>query len=490
MSHELLILRHKAIISGRWLRANFFTLFVLGPMIVFGFYYILKPSLVEGAAWVRRQAGAWTPGDLEAVSLGLAMVLVAVSLSSAMRAVYALSSADVYLDALPVRPMARFHVLAVSQSLSKLTAWVVLLVVGVLLGGSASAGNAASLLLVLVQLALLEIAAVLALVHFRSFRAGRLLLLGAAFVLLALAGRQEPLIHLALLPLLPAASLLEKVLFGGLVSASGPANIFSQTSVQIVSLAALYGLAAGAFAKWRDADREHARESAARRRVVRMAGSAFLARRLGAAMAAQIIRDWRLTRRVFSPAVYVTGGFAALFLLLPVLAFPRWNLDPAWTAKGIQVCASFGALSLAALAPLLLQYELRYLWPEQSAGVDPQTIWRAKVWYACLLVAPVAALATLTALWQVPMGMAEAALFIVKLVLICCTVASLIGAIAFESVASPVLGLLFSGLFAMGTAGTYIFTDLWPVWAFLHVYVMHGLYERADARSDTLGAEL
>jgi hypothetical protein len=353
MSHELLILRHKALISGRWLRANFFTLFVLGPMIVFGFYYILEPSLVEGAAWVQRQAGAWTPGDLEAVSLGLAMVLVAVSLSSAMRVVYALSSADVYLDALPVRPLARFHVLAVSQSLSKLPAWVVLLVVGVLLGGSVLGGlvwtaNAASLLLALAQLALLEIAAVLVLVHFRSFRAGRLLLLGAAFVLVALAGRQEPMIHLALLPLLPAAALFQAVLFGNLVSASGPANIFSQIWVQIVSLAALYGLAAAAFAKWRDADREHARESAARRRAVGIAGSAFLARRLGAAMAAQIVRDWRLTRRVFSPAVYVTGGFAALFLLLPVLAFPRWNLDPAWTAKGLQRLKLGGACATVA----------------------------------------------------------------------------------------------------------------------------------------------
>jgi hypothetical protein len=208
------------------------------------------------------------------------------------------------------------------------------------------------------------------LVHFRSFRAGRLLLLFAASVLFALLGRQEPLIHLALLPLLPAAALFQKALFGSLVSASGPASIFFQAWVQIVSLAALYGLAAIAFAKWRDADREHARESAARRSAVGMAGSAFLARRVGAAMAAQIVRDWRLTRRVFSPAVYVTGGFAALFLLLPVLAFSRWDLDPAWTAKGIQVCAAFSALSLAALTPLLLQYELRYLWPEQSAGVE------------------------------------------------------------------------------------------------------------------------
>jgi hypothetical protein len=42
----------------------------------------------------------------------------------------------------------------------------------------------------------------------------------------------------------------------------------------------------------------------------------------------------------------------------------------------------------------------------------------------------------------------------------------------------------------MGMAGMYIFTDAWPVTAFIHVYLMHHLYERADGHSDALGAEL
>jgi hypothetical protein len=186
----------------------------------------------------------------------------------------------------------------------------------------------------------------------------------------------------------------------------------------------------------------------------------------------------------------VAAGFALLFLLLPGFVLARWNLDPQWFSRGVLICCAFSVLSLATLAPLLLRYELPHFWVEQAAGVDPQTIWRAKVWYACLLTPPVILVGALTAAVQTPLGPLDALLFTVKLALISVTVASLIGAVAFESLASPVLGLLLSGLFAMGLAGMYIFTDLWPIWAFTHVYLMHHLYEHAEGHSDALGAEL
>jgi hypothetical protein len=490
MSHGSLILRYKLIVLRRWLRTHLFTLFVLGPMILFGFYFVLEPSLMSAAAWVRQKSLAWTAQDLQALALGLAIVLAAMSLSSTLRAVYSLSSADAYLDALPVRPASRFHVLALSQILRKAPVLVVLLVTFKLLGGVISPWIASKLVVALAELALAEILAVLLLVHYRSFRAARLLVLAGLLGAVILLSRSQPSALLVLLPLLPPAALLGKTLAAALSVGDPSAGLLSAEWIHGIAIVALYGLSGLAYVPWRDAGREYARESASRRRRRAIQRFASISRRFGTALVAQVLRDWRLTRRVFSPAVYVAAGFAALFLLLPGFVLARWNLDPEWFAKGVLICCAFSVLSLAALAPLLLRYELPHFWVEQAAGVDPQTIWRAKVWYACLLTAPVIPLGVLIAALQSPLGLVEAMLFVAKLALMSVTVASLIGAVAFESLDSPVLGLLLSGLFAMGMAGMYIFTDAWPVTAFIHVYLMHHLYERADGHSDALGAEL
>jgi hypothetical protein len=70
------------------------------------------------------------------------------------------------------------------------------------------------------------------------------------------------------------------------------------------------------------------------------------------------------------------------------------------------------------------------------------------------------------------------------------TVASVIGVFSFEIAASPALGLLLSGLFALGLAGLYIIGGpYWPMPLFLYVYFMGYFCERAEASASRLGVE-
>jgi hypothetical protein len=313
--------------------------------------------------------------------------------------------------------------------------------------------------------ALLQILAVLILVHYRLFGAGRLMVQAAALLTLAALTKWN---QFFLLPLLPCAtpagifalaigdalSLTEHWMqrmgvwgYGGMGEWT-PHRLHAHTSTHpytsspwshLVLTTALYALTLLVYTSWRTADRERAREALIRRYDGRGFLASWLRRRLDEPVAAQVVRDWQLTRRGFSSAVYLALGFAVLFQGVLIVAARRYSLSPEWFSKIAQICCAFSVFSLTALAPLLVKYQLPYFWVEKSTGLSPEAIWKAKFWYARLAAIPALVLSVLVVTPISPFPAADHALLILKLFIIAFMVASLIGVMAFEIAPRPLL---------------------------------------------------
>jgi len=215
MHHWLLIIRYKSLSFRRWLKANAFTLFVLGPIILAGFYLILEPYLITLADRLHAVVAAWRAQDLYPASFALTILLVALPLSSTLKEVYSTHSADSYLDVLPIRATPRLNATLLFRVLKNLPAWVALLIVLRSLSGEHPADltwlrvTAPLTLAAFFSVSLLQILAVLVLVHYRLFGAGRLMMQAAVLLTLAVLTKWHQLFLLPLLPFVTPAAIFE-----------------------------------------------------------------------------------------------------------------------------------------------------------------------------------------------------------------------------------------------------------------------------------------
>lgn len=491
-----LIARYKTVALWRALREQLFTLLVIAPMIVGGFYLVLEPTLSRLAEMARDASGSLTYAELFAVLLILCVLLLTTSLPSTVRLLYSLHSPDAYLDGLPVGAWTRFHIVAAVHLGKSLPVAVALLAAHHLLRGAGPWFNAETASRVVVAVAEIVLAAMILamlLVHFRQMRAGRILLATIVLAAVAILGTAYPGLNALLFPLMPAAVELTRISAAALGwgdIAGLPWLAWPVVSVHLVWIPVLYLAAGGLFARWRTDDREKALESVRRNRAQGGLLEQFVLRVAGSVVAPQVVRDLRLTMRGFSIAVYVAVALALLFQAGVVFAADQPALRPVWFERVVLFGGAMSTLSLSALAPLLLSFQRQYFWVEKSSGVEAVTLSKAKVWYACFLSLPVWLLTGLTGIALIPLGAVDALLFLAVSASVCLTVASFIGAFSFEIVSSPVLGLLLSGLFAMGLAGLFIIAGgAWPVPAFLYVYFMGPLLERAEHHAEGLGVE-
>jgi hypothetical protein len=359
MNPWLLIIRYKSLGFRRWLRANAFTLFVLGPIILVGFYFILEPYLIGFAHWLHAAVAIWREQDLYPALFALAILLVAAAFSSTLKDIYSTHSADSYLDALPIPVMARFNTTLVFRWLKNLPAWIALLMVLRIIGGDHTANSAwlrvyAPLTLVaFFSISLLQILAVLVLVHYRLFGVGRLMAQAVGLLILAFLTQWNQLFLLPLLPLVTPVVMFKLALGDALSVPAQPSSSLAQPWSHLILIATLYALTLLAYKSWRDADREQAREAIIRRHNGRGLLAGWLERWFNGPVAAQVGRDWQLTRRGFSSAVYLALGFAVLFQGIVIFAARRYSLSPEWFSKIAQVCCALSVFSLTALAPRL-----------------------------------------------------------------------------------------------------------------------------------------
>lgn len=491
-SQFLILLRAKVLMLRRLLGRNAFLVFVIGPLIVGGFAFILEPLFQRASGWLQASAPDWTGADLLAVSLFGVTALIAAGSGSAVRQAYGLGSPDSYLDALPLRSGPRFHLAVLSQFLRNLPAWLAAWGLVEILARTADVETRSyqpgAALLVFVEVALLQMLAVMLLVRLGALRTVGAFGVGLAAGAGALVVRQVPAAAILFGPLLIPASFWQRAIGDAVGGGPTPPGWMPTAAAQAASAAVLYWFTAWFYSRWRDEDRERALALLSRRRSSVVLAPAWLIKRLGAPLAAQLGRDLLLLRRVFSPVVFVAAAGALLFWAAGLTAALTEIVGPIWTSPLVVACSGMAAISISALAPLLLQHQLDRLWLECATGAQPDGIYRSKLLMARIL-SLVVWVAFLPLVWLTPASGWTLALFPVQMLLSCLSGASVIGAMAIGIAPSPVLGMLLGGLFAMGVCGFYAIPDYWPMGVFLYAYVMHYLGAWAEAAATRLGAE-
>jgi hypothetical protein len=253
--------------------------------------------------------------------------------------------------------------------------------------------------------------------------------------------------------------------------------------VWLVSAAVLYMLNWGMYAAWRDADQEAAMALSSRQYSGNSWSKGWIELRFGAATASQLRRDWKLTARVFSPAVYVAGSLAVLFPLAGAAAASRLALDSVWPARAIGFGCCFGTLAICALGPLLLKHQLPYYWMESSSGVPIESIWRSKIWFSrSLSVGPVL-VSCIAALVSGRFGPVEFVVLAFVCAVAAFTISTYVGGMVLEIAEDPVLGLTLSGAVSLSFAGLIVVApEYMLLWLAFLAYGSAKMGERAEAR--------
>lgn len=480
--------RAKLRILRRTLWDNAFTLFVLGPLIVGGFWFILQPTLARAAEWTQAAADGLGDSDQLAIGLALSILLTAAGIPSALREVFAIRTPDSTLDALPMQVRWRFGLISITQTLRNLPAFIALWAGLALL--SAVAGGEfprpGKMIPAMAVLGIVQILGALLLLHGGQFRTGRLLAIAAAALGLAWVVRDVPQAVWLSGPLAPPAAFFANKIEAAL-HGPAPAGFWAHWLTQLGVMLFLRIWVPPLYGRWREDDRELAERALTQRRRLLAGVESRLRGAFGLETAALLARDLRLALRGFVPATTVAIAAAVLCLSGGFLAGAQ--LEPVWRGLAAQLGVALGCLSMSALAPLMLARQLPMHWLELSSGAAPQSLWKSKTWLALLVSAPVLLVGCALAPTLGLDGWSLAA-FAARIALGWVTMATIIGLLAFEIAPSPVLGLLLGGLFAVGVCGFYAIPNYWPIGLFLYAYVMNALKERASLTASRLGAQV
>ena len=207
-----------------------------------------------------------------------------------------------------------------------------------------------------------------------------------------------------------------------------------------------------------------------------------LPRRLGE-VRPQLRRDLLLTRRLFSPAV--PFALAAALTAMALAWTVRNSAGPRWTAEIVLAGCALATLALSSLAPLLLRLQIPRFWLEQTSPVDPDSIWKTKIWFAAIVSIPplLISIPLLAALPDESFAVVALQALVVTL-----SVSSIVALLMFEVADRPVLGLTLAGLLGTAFAGTYVLFWEYTIWmGALHAYAVHHLAVRARETAGRLG---
>jgi len=454
----------------RWARQHVYAWLVLAP-VVLGTTYFTAVRLAENLPdWQPSPLFVFTGATLFTLSL------FGLSLSRASAEIYHLRRPESYFDALPVSAAAHMQAALAMRAARTLALPVVALIVRATFGNGQwiRVLDVPLLLCFVVLVSLSEAMAALNWIHW---------------------GHRKSLS--------PAIAALVLLLFNGLLSGLILAIVLKPASRSVSAQLLLSGgcvvwilivnyLTHRLNERWRAADIEYARRlESSSRRTIPVADT--FKRRLSHGVAAQLSRDLRLTARAFSSALYVVIAVAALCtlalvaaltteFLAPALPDAAW-LDATWLPQviAIKVACVLAVVSLSALLPVLIAYELPHLWLERAAGTTGLELLRAKICYARIITL----LAPLT-VWSAGMLTGKCPLFYALPLLAECLwlwwlVSSLMGALSFEMPTRPDLAIIVLG--TLGLALGLLASLLWPVGLVAYPVAMHSLAERGQQRA-------
>jgi hypothetical protein len=452
----------------RWASRHIYSWLILAPIVV-----------GLGFATVAQLAGQFDPRSLKpSVLLCLAaafdLSVIGISLSRATAEIYHVRRPESQFEALPIAHATHLHAALIAR-LAR-TAIVALVVLAIIsrFGPGLVEGLRIVLPLALFVLltALAEMLAALNWIHWGHKRE-RLIAFGAAVTVLSTA-------------------LLAGLMVMDILGFSRPRNNVLWPALSIASAAMLYLLIRISHARWRASDVEYANrlQRGGRAGVVLIRA---LTSRLGSIVRAQVARDLQLTLRGFSSAVYLAVAFAVLWPaalitlltsdLLPLAHLGTGWLDATWlpVVMSIKIACLLAIVSMAALLPVLLGYELPHFWLERAAGTTGLDMWQAKVWYARFVSMPAPLVVFAAGLLTGKSPMFYALPLLAECLWMWWLVSSIIGALSFEIPARPGLGVILVVMVGL-TAGV-LTAMAWPVGLLIYVQAMHSLTDRGRQRA-------
>ena len=454
----------------RWARQHIYAWLILAP-VVLGITYFTVVRLAENLP-------EWQPSPQFTIALATLFNLgmFGLSLSRASAELYHLRRPESYFEALPISAATHLQSALTTRAGRTCAVAAAALIARATFGESESmrAPDLLPLLCFIGVTSLSETLAALNWIHWGHTRNPRAAI--AALVVLLFNGAL-------------AGLLLTVVLRPSSVSSRFELWLFAICAVWILSLYCLVHLLND---RWRSSDIEYARrlQSAMRSTI---AIERALERRLRPVVAAQLARDVRLTLRAFSSAVYVVFAIAVLCTvaliaalttdwLPPAVLEPAW-LDATWLPQviAIKIACVLAVVTLAALLPVLIAYELPHMWLERAAGTTGLDLLRAKIWYARLVTMPAPLI-----IWCAGTLTGGAPFYYALPLLAECLwlwwlVSSLMGALSFEMPTRPDLAIMVIG--TLGLALGLVAAALWPVGLILYPLAIHSLADRGRQRA-------
>jgi hypothetical protein len=454
----------------RWAKQHIYTSLILTP-VVLGMSYLTLSRLGENIA-------VWQPSRFMAlfVAASFSLCLIGLSLSRATVELYHIRRPESYAEALPVPTRTHLHAALWSRIFRTTILALLLVTLWLLIGGGEmrASHRLPAIILFIIVTALAETFSALSWIHWSHIRK-----LGTAFGAAIIIAISLAFDGALLLNALKPGFLLE----GGRVS------------VYLIGAAwagALYLITYHSHERWRASDTEYARRLQLHGRWKLFSARTFR-QSFGPVVAAQLGRDLQLTLRAFSSAVYVVTGLSALWAcglivvlttgLLPPPVADYDYLDATWlpAVLAIKVACVAVSVSLAALLPVLVAYELPLLWVERAVGTTGLDIWQAKLWYARIVSAPAPLLAWLAGLLSGQAPWSYSVPLLAECLIIWWAVSSIAGSLSFEMPAQA--GLAIITMVTLGAAVGILAAMLWPVGLMIYGYAIHSLTMRGRART-------
>ncbi|HEX5731954.1 MAG TPA: hypothetical protein VF131_03885 [Blastocatellia bacterium] len=453
----------------RWAKEHVYSWLILGPLIL-GITYATASRLAEDISALRPSF------FLVAATAAFSVIcLIGLSLSRASAEIYHIRRPESFFDSLPISASTYLNVALVTRLSRTVIAALVILVARWLLGASEFLDRASIIPLILFTLivTLAEVLAALNWIHWNHTKD----------------------IYPALLTVLILAVTVTSAGFL-LVYIFKPDGSGSQSRFWVLAGSAawavvLYILVTAWHARWRFADIEYARRLQSQGRFS-LFNARALARRFGPAVGALLARDLQLTLRAFSSAVYVVAvlallSVAALVAVLTTDMLPPGSEEVGWfeatwlpSVLAIKLGTVATTVSLSAMLPVLVAYELPHLWLERATGTTGLDVWQAKVWYTRVisLPAPFVSFAVGVVFGDGP------AFYLIPLFVECLflwwMVSTLVGAFSFEMPERAGLSIIM--MVTVGAAGGFFAALLWPFGIMIYAQANHALGERGRER--------
>lgn len=470
MKKSLLLIRASFRSLLRWAREHIYSWLILAP-VVLGITYFTAARVADNLPEFQLSSRVVVT-FFTVFNLGL----IGFSLSRASAELYHHRLPESYFDSLPLSPATHLHAaFAVRVTRTVLVALAALIIRTAFLGiDSLRLINFPALLCFVAIISLSEVFAALNWIHWGHTRK----LVTASFAAI-----------LTLINSVQAAALLIVAINASSVSLTIKLRLIA-LSLSLIFFT--YSLVLLLNAKWRHSDIEYARRLQLKARAP-ISLEVALERKLSRMVAAQLARDLRLTLRAFSSAVYVVYAVAALIILaltaalttdlLPSAILPSAFLDTTWLPQviAIKVACVLVVVTLAALLPVLIAFELPHMWLERAVGTTGIDLLNSKIWYARLITMPAPVL-----VWTVGLLLGASPLYYSLPLLAECLwlwwlLSTFSGLLSFEMPTRPDLAIIVTGTLclALGLACAM----LWPVGLIVYPQAMHSLGARGRHRA-------